>query len=177
MRVVLYSTLTEDKKVAFQGVARLVSHKLDGNDVAQPTGYLSEKGGASIRSKKQIPAIFQRSKPGTDLFILGYNSEGTWKNDLIHSVLENFWPAIHFGDLEVDVEGTKINRKNLPSLLDEYRDQPKFDAHLYYKAFTDGEAKTFEQELPTLKKVQVKLLAGEQELPKRVAMVSQSSAT
>jgi hypothetical protein len=172
MRVVLYSTLTKKRKYAFQGVARLVSHDLPkSGGIAQHIGYLGNKDGSSVREKKTIPSHFVRSKAGTDLIILGYDDEGSWEKDLVFSVLENFWPAIHFADLEVEVAGTRINKKNLDDLLSQYSSEGEFNAHLYYRAFTDQSAKRFENRLPTLKKAEVRLLAGEQSLPKKVAMV------
>jgi uncharacterized membrane protein YgcG len=172
MRVVLYSTFTKSRESAFQGVARLVSHKLPkGEGIAQHIGYLGADDGSSIREKRAIPSHFVRTKTGTDLIILGYNAEESWAKDLIFSVLENFWPAIHFGDLEVEVAGTRINKGNLDDLLNKYSSEGEFTAHLYYRAFTEKSAKHFENVLPTLKKVEVRLLAGEQGLPKRVAMV------
>jgi hypothetical protein len=171
MRTVLYSTMTKDKDVAFQGVARLVTHDHPKGGKAQHIGYLGEKDGASVRNKKELPDDFLRAKPGTDLIILAYNDDGEWQKDLIHSVLENFWPAIHFGDLEVVVDGTKINRGNLAKLMNEYSTADEFTAHYYYRSFTDKDAKVFEDKLPTLKKVEVHLLAGDQYLPQKVAMV------
>ena len=84
------------------------------------------------------------------------------------SVLENFWPAIHFSDLEVEVAGTRINKKNLADLLSEYSSDGEFSAHLYYEAFTSKAVKRFESSLPTLKKTEVRLLAGEQGTSKTV---------
>jgi hypothetical protein len=172
MRVVLYSTLTKKNTYAFQGVARLVSHDLPkGGGIAQHIGYLGNDDGSSVRNKKDIPKRFMRSKPGTDLIILGYEGDGSWEKDMIFSVLENFWPAIHFGDLEVEVASTWINKKNLADLLDQYSTEGEFTAHLYYRAFTSDDGKRFSASLSTLRKVEVRLLAGEQGLPKEVAMV------
>src|SRR5262249_25494330 len=108
MRTVFYSTHNRDGDYAFQGVARLVTHQRSGEGVVQATGYLGGKDGLSIRDKKKIPKPFPRTKQGTDVFILGYLGEDSWSKDLIYSVLENFWPAIHFGELEVQVGNTKI---------------------------------------------------------------------
>ena len=129
MRTVLYSTLTKNRTHAFQGVAKLVTHEHPAGGVAQHIGYLGEKTGSSIRNAKPIPCAISRTKPGTDVIILGYNAEDSWESDLIFSVLENFWPAIHFGDLEVEVNEKKINSRNLEKLLTEYSTDSEFDAH------------------------------------------------
>ena len=55
------------------------------------------------RDKDEIPESLQRSKMGTDIIVVGFPKEKNWQNDLTYSVLENFWPAIDLGDLEVTV--------------------------------------------------------------------------
>ena len=170
MRTVFYSTMTEDQSTAFRGVARLVSHD-DGHETAQPVGYFGKEGGKSIRSSKDVVKIFRPTEPGTNLFILGYEADKHWRNELVRSVLENFWPAIHNGALEVTVHDTSITAATLPGLLAEYSQQKKrFHAHQYYRAYTDPSATVTTTDLPTLKTVSVHLLQGD-ELHNKVAMV------
>jgi hypothetical protein len=70
MRTVLYSTMTKNRDLAFQGVAKLVTHVHPEGGNAQHIGYLGGPSGSSVRNKKEISADFVRSKPGTDLIIL-----------------------------------------------------------------------------------------------------------
>ena len=171
LRTVLYSTLTEDGKQAFQGVAKLVSHDHPKNGIAQATGYLGDDKTGSIRDKKKIPKKYSRRKRGTDLIILGYDADRQqWQKDLIYSVLENFWPAIAWGALAVQIGDTEIRAKNLAAMLDSYSSEADFAAHQYYKAYIEP-TKVFSKSLPTLKGVDLRLFAGDPELPKKVAMV------
>lgn len=110
LRTVLYSTLNTSDEHIFQGVSTLVSHIHPNGGIAQPTGYLGGPNGASIRAKNKIPKKFIRTEYGTDLIVLGFSKTDNWQKDLIYSVLDNFWPAIHFGDLEVEVGGAAINK-------------------------------------------------------------------
>jgi hypothetical protein len=171
MRTVLYSTLNDEGKYAFQGVAKLVSHEHPRKGIAQATGYLGNADTSSIREKKKIPKKFLRAKKGTELVVLGYKADKLWNKELIYSILENFWPAIHFGALEAEVGGAAINKANLLDLLESYSAEEEFAAHHYYRAYTDAKRKTFSKNLPTLKQVEVRLFAGDPDLPKRVAMV------
>jgi hypothetical protein len=170
MRTVLYSTYNKDKEHIFQGVAMLVSHELPDGTKLQPTGYLGGRGGASIRDKGDIPEKFLRSKMGTDIIVLGFPKEKSWQNDLVYSVLENFWPAIDLGDLEVTVGDQEISAKNLGELLISFSGQEDFTAHMYYKAFKES-SYAFQEKLPNLKDVSLYLSTGDNELPNRVAMV------
>jgi hypothetical protein len=168
LRTVFYSTLTADG-YAFQGVSMLVSHKLPDGATAQPTGFLGGDRGESIRNLDHIPPEFRRTERGLDIIALEYPASGTWKNDLIQSVLDNFWPAIDFGDLVVTVGDKTIDRSNLPRLLSEFSGQEDFTAHLFYNAYKTPTWR-FDEHLPTIKECSLFLLAGE-DLPKKVAMV------
>lgn len=171
MRVVLYSTLTNQNGIAFQGVAKLVSHKHPDGGISQHIGFLGDDGGDSIRKKTDVPTAFRRTKPGTDVVILGYRADDSWEKEVVFAVLENFWPAIYFGNLEVNVAGAVINKRSLEQLLKAYSDDEDFSAHHYFRAYTNGASKRYSEELPSLRKVELRLLPGDTELPKRVAMI------
>lgn len=170
LRTVLYSTFNISDEHIFQGVSTLVSHQHPKGGIAQPTGYLGGLNGASIRSKAKIPKKFIRIQHGTDLIVLGFLKTDNWQKDLIYSVLDNFWPAIHFGDLEVEVGGTAISKGNLQPLLEQFSAEEGFTANLYYQAFTKPTHK-FPITLPLLQGATLYLSAGDAELPKRIAMV------
>lgn len=171
LRTVLYSTLNKDGENIFQGVAMLVSHNHPDGGVAQPVGYLGSDNGASVRNKKEIPSHFLRKQEGTDIVVLGFPASTEWQDDLVYSVLDNFWPAVHFGDLEVTVGNEIITKQSLPGLLEKFGSREDFTAHLYYEAFTSDASVVHPQKLLRLKDVTLYLLAGRPELPKRIAMV------
>jgi hypothetical protein len=170
LRTVLYSTFNTDEEHVFQGVATLVSHNHPSGGISQPTGFLGQQSGASVRSMSRIPPKFIRLQHGTDVIVLGFPASENWQNDLVYSVLDNFWPAIHFDDLEVKVGDVTITRANLQPLLEAFSGQEGFTANLFYQAFTNPTHR-FPITLPQLCEVTLYLTAGETELPKRIAMV------
>jgi hypothetical protein len=170
LRTVLYSTLNSEGEHAFQGVSTLVSHKLTRGVTAQPTGFLGGRQGESIRVSQQIPPRFRRAERGLDIVALGYPASDSWQNDLVYSVLDNFWPAIDFGDLVVTVGSQEIHRSNLPNLLESFSGQEDFTAHLFYQAFKSP-TRAFHERLGHLQDVSLYLYTGDVDLPKRVAMV------
>ena len=172
-RTVLYSTLNPDEQSAFQGVATLVSHQLADGSIAQPTGFLGGEGGASVRASNEIPEIFRRTEQGLDVIALGYHADKSWQEDLVYSVLENFWPAIDFGDLEVFVGDKVLNQHNLSAHLEAYGGHEDFTAHIYYRAYKNPTV-TFHEDLIRLGKVSLYLSAEDSVLPKRVAMIRQA---
>ena len=117
--------------------------------------------------------MLQGWQRGTDVVILGFITGKDWENQLRLSVLENFWPAIHFGDLEVRIGDLEITKENLASLLEESQ-KDEISAHYYYEAFTSPQSVHHSATLPNLGKVDLYLHTGEAEMPKRVAMVRKS---
>ena len=51
---------------------------------------------------------------------------------------KDFWPAIHFGDLEVRIGDLEISSENLAFLLEESQ-KDEITAHYYYEAFTSSQ--------------------------------------
>jgi len=170
LRTVFYSTKTADDDNAFQGVSTLVSHILPDGSTAQPTGFLGGEHGQSIRVPGHIPHEFRRTERGLDIVALEYPAAPTWQNDLMYSVLDNFWPAIDFGDLVVTVGDKTIDRSNLPRLLNAFSGQEDFTAHFFYQAYKSP-TRHFEEHLPTIQECSLFLVAEDIDLPKRVAMV------
>lgn len=170
LRTVLYSTFNTDEEHVFQGVATLVSHNHPQGGISQPTGFLGGQNGASIRSMANVPPTFRRLQHGTDIIVLGFPATENWQNDLLYSVLDNCWPAIHFGDLEVKVGDITVKKDNLQTLLETFSSQEGFTANLIFQAFTAPTHK-FPVTLPLLHGVTLYLFAGDAELPKRIAMV------
>lgn len=170
LRTVLYSTKTIDGEIAFQGIAKMVTHSHPEGGKAQPVGFLGGPKGESVRKESAIPKRFLRTKLGTDIFILGIAPVASWKDDLTFSVLENFWPAIHFKDLQVHVGDLRITSENLGELLEAFSSKDGFSAYQYYRAFTSA-TKDIHVDLPILGKVDLYLLVGEPDLPKRIVMI------
>lgn len=172
MRTVLYSTFNNDKEYIFQGVAMLVTHIGAEGSIVQPVGYLGADGGRSVRKKDDVPKSFVRKELGTDITIVGFDARDNWRDELIYSVLDNFWLAIEFGHLEVVVGDELINKQNLPALLNKFSsDDREFTAHLYFDAYKNPSHPTLNYELPHLKAVNLYLKTGDTDLPKRVVMV------
>lgn len=172
MRAVLYSTRTVDGDDAFIGVCDGATFELPSRrGKAQGIGFLGGSRGASVRKTSEIPAAFRRAACGTDLYILGFPKSEEWEWNLVASVLENFWPAVYSGVLEVRVGKIKVTKTTLPKLMDEYSaTEKKFTAHLYFKAFSSP-THHFQETLPLLGEVEALFLTGDPELPKNVAMV------
>ena len=172
LRTVLYSTTTIDGNHAFQGVATVVSHDHPDGGIAQPTGFLGVEKGMSVRLPAEVPKPFRRAECGINIIVLGFPAGQAWEDDLTSSILDNFWPAIELGDIEIRVGDREISKATLPDLLEKFSGAEDFTAHLYYQAFKNPTLPPIKEDLPTLGECTVYLLAGTAgAMPKKVAMI------
>lgn len=186
LRTVVYSTKLKDGAVAFQGVARLVTHNSEEGEPTQGTGYFGVKDAKghpkSIRKEAEIPAFFRRKEQGTDIHILGYMGTADWKKQLERATLEHFWPAVSWGDLVVEIgSDITIDANSLASYMEAAHAEALANtksiysgfneaAYAFYDAFTNPQH-TEEKELSRLKQVQAFFKVGDVGLPNQVAMI------
>jgi hypothetical protein len=127
---VLYATRLPEGNEAFIAKSIIASHP---NPLAEdPKPFTQSKGWfckmydsgqhkwGAIREPHQIPSSFRRLEVGTDLYITGYR-EDDWEMQIRHSVLRNFFAAIHHHLLEVNflVNGSLIRKITSANLEDE----------------------------------------------------------
>lgn len=178
LRTVYYSTINEKNEFKFAGKARISSFKNDDGDIRKGVGMYGEgvpgRGVKSATNPSLLSGKFRRDERGTDVFVLGYRTdESDWTKLLLNSILNNFWAAIHFGDLTVDLKENgeilyEINSESLGELMAEFAAGPD-DSLEFYKAVIDPTV--FEEgDLPILKDVELYIRLGES-LPKEVQLM------
>lgn len=180
-RTVFYGTKTESGQVALQGVSRLMTHKNADGRLTQATGFIGNfvpcggPGGdpifAAIRQVNDIPAQFRRNEPGTDIWVIGYRSGLEWSNDLIRSILANFWPAIQRGKIRFRVDAQEITQANLAELIAKQVGHEDFETHHFFKAVQN---KPTERTLKYTGRCQLYLTASSPDLPRKICMARQS---
>ena len=171
IRTVFYSTLNENGEHIFQGKACLSSFK-QGDDVKRGTGQYgqeAQRGVASIRNDADIPELFKRTETGTDIFVIGYqHPDGKWKDALIKGILDNFFVAIYYKKLVVEILESNeflpvvIDDKSLESYITTYfKDNNSEDdvTWAYYQAIVNS-TKHFEENLEPFGKVALFVKSG-----------------
>lgn len=181
VRTVFYGTRTESGEVALQGVSRLVTHKRSDGRLTQGVGFIGSydadggEGGEPVfraqRRETDIPPLFRRTEPGTDIWIIGYRDSQGWEDALTKSILTNFWPAIHQGSIEFRVANQLISRGNLEHLITQHSGTEDFEAHHYYRTIL-GQPIT--SRLRSVGDCELYLSTGDAALPKKVCMARQS---
>lgn len=109
----------------FMGVAELVSGYIDDSDVenrdyTQGIGYYScDDLNSAIHEIMSVKPNYQerKSRTGTDIFIIGFNSDDEWKKEVINSILDSFMSTIVRGQLEVNVDGIEITKETIQDVV------------------------------------------------------------
>lgn len=174
VRTVYYTTRTDNSNVAFQGVSKWWSHENHDKKVTQGTGFIGlfdrkTEACHAIREAGDIPSVFSRTEPGTDIWVPGFTAEEGWEDEIIKHLLTNFWLAIFKGDIEFQVNGQRLSRENLKALLEKYSTHYDFTAHHYFLALTSEDSVVARETFPFIGEMRLYLLASDDEqLPKNV---------
>ena len=147
LQTVFYSTrLVEGRKgrvEKLQGKATLTGHPDpygSGADL-QHIGFYTQEGTAPVMGTS-IPKFFRLDGSGTGVFIIGFNPHSSnWVNQVVTSVIENFFYAIHHQRLMVEISSMSedpawIDHQTIDSLF-KRQDPINKDAVHYYKAIRD----------------------------------------
>ena len=180
LRTVFFATTDIDGRSAFQGVTKLVSHKAAGGRMTRGTGfYGNPKGYLPIINLKEIPDAFRCSGVGTDIVIAGFEPPNDWQTELIAAFADNFFVAIHDGQLEVAIQRGddpqavyELNSATLGDVIQALANEdPKAHGALrnLYDALVSPEAREFETNIDGLGKLTLRLLQRET-AQKRIAM-------
>jgi hypothetical protein len=174
-RTVFYSTLDSDGIKASQGVARLTSFKNDRNEITQGIGFYGNKNNTPLSEQLTLDPSFQRTEPGTDIYILAFNENEHWIDDMIKSVLDGFLFAVYQNELVVKVDDVIIEQSTLPDLVQQYADKFSEHADEYYTVLMSDEssAPVFEKDIEKIGHLTLKIMI-QPGFHRKVAMVRET---
>lgn len=172
IRTVFFSTYSNDREEAFQGVSRLVSSRKIVDGIPETTtgfGFYGEPTGLPGSFQSKLDKDFYRGEGeyGTDIYILGfstyYDDPELWKDSVIISALNGFLLAVYEGKLEIKVDDTIISASNLGEIIKNYENEKKCIATEYYDVLTsnDTEWKTDENFLSSYGEIRLGILINE----------------
>lgn len=133
------------------------------------TGYFStDKKNTPLRNCYSIIPNYERTKTGTDIFILGFHKSNDWQTEIITSLLEEFLIAIYNNELQIKVCDTVIKADNLYEIIEAYKENAKI-AYNYYQVLTDDKAVVYEENIEDLGKAELRVLV-KPELHRKIMM-------
>lgn len=174
---VFYSTYDIKGEVAYQGVSRLVTFKRDDSQNTQGIGYFGNERNTPIYEQLNIDPKFKRkhNQFGTDILIAGYKYGGdAWEKDIIISVLDGFLGAIWNDKLEVKVGDVFITKDSLGNVIEIFKDDLTGYTDKYYEVLTSKNTVWDTTDLMGMGEVKLGILIGDQDAPKRIAMIRQT---
>lgn len=119
---VFYSTYNKENEQGYIGISKLCSTILEGsldNEKTQGIGYFSnDYKNTPIYEQFKLDESFVRNTYGTDIYILGFKNTNTWKKEVITKILDSFFVAISYGELEVVIDDVVINSETVHRVIE-----------------------------------------------------------
>lgn len=174
LSTVYYSTYDNEGIEAYQGVSRLVTFKREDNVTTQGIGYYGNERNTPVYTQLSLEKEFKRKDMefGTDIYIAGYKyASEDWEKDIIISILDGFLGAIWKKKLIVKVGSTEVSKENIKNLIEIYQDELTGYTDKYYEVLTSENTEWVEEDLIGLGKIKLGILLGNQDAPKRIAMI------
>lgn len=180
LRTIIYSTSDINGICASQGVSKLASFKNKNNEITQGTGFYGNEKNSPDYKQLSIDPNYKREKSdhGTDIFIIGFNGDTGWQDQMIASILDGFLYAVYNETLVAYVDGNEISKSTLPKLMVSHKAYFQEHADEYYQALTDEKSsRVFEREITDDPEIAGKLTLKLMIMPefhRRVAMIRQT---
>ncbi|WP_010136515.1 hypothetical protein [Ochrovirga pacifica] len=147
LRTMLVSTKNNEGN-RFRAAAKLATHT-NPNNLQEQSYYKGFYGDIELKKNNEIPDLFKREQLGTSVFIIGFWQINNFTDEVIKEVLRNYWYAIVDNQLEVIVEGQKLNTDNVQKYMmdyfPDYRDYKTGDRQnprAYYETYINGKCYT-----------------------------------
>ena len=117
---VFYSTYTVDGESKYLGISKLCSAPMYGTDEkTMGTGYYGfDSKNTPMDKQLDLDNNYKRTSSGTDLYILGFKKEDSWKQQILSMLLDSFLVAVYKDELEIRVDDIKVNKGNLKEIVE-----------------------------------------------------------
>lgn len=174
---VFYSTYDFEKEEAYQGVSRLVTFRREDEETTQGIGYFGNDKNTPVYEQLNLDPNFKRNADeyGTDIYIVAYKyATDDWQKNIIVSILDSFLGAIWHEKLVVNIGDKKICKGTLQDVIDEYVDELTGYTNKYYEVLVSNDTVWYEEDFMGLGNIKLGILLGDQDAPKKVAMIRQT---
>lgn len=123
IRTLFYSSFDEENFHSHIGVADIMSFKKEDNSVTLGKGYYTDNVNSNaIVGLQNLDPYFKRKESGTDIYIAAFNEMEDWKNEMVKSILKNFFITVFQEKLVVKVDGFVVNHHNIGNLIERLED-------------------------------------------------------
>lgn len=160
LRTIFYSTLDRDGVRAYQGVSKLATFLDDQKETTQGKGYFGVKENNLPILEEQFPfGDYTRDEMGTDIFVVGFQENEGWVDEILKAVIDGYLISIATGNLTVKVADHLLNQDSIKDYLEKYKEKLSL-AYQYYQVLTDVTIPWMEFEIDGLPHIQLKIGTG-----------------
>ncbi|WP_051529957.1 hypothetical protein [Anoxybacteroides tepidamans] len=123
LRTLFYSSLDITGYESFIGVANIMSFKKNPNEITLGNGYYTHNENSNaIPQQLFLEPGFVRKDTGTDIYVTAFEPGEDWEQEIIKSVLHNFFITIYKKKLVVRINDFEISDKNIAQLISDLED-------------------------------------------------------
>lgn len=185
LQTVFYSTIyAENGKPHFlaQGKSILVSHVDDAGVPKGAVGYWGLPGYHPVSDSSTVPGWLKRDHQGTTVLAVGFRDTPDWQHRIACSLLQNFFYAIHTGEMEFAIDHGRIVISKLtlgalfhnPDLKNAAKANDRSDgfelSQQIFTCLTSAGAVENDLNVPGLGTVRIRVLTADK-LPKKVCII------
>ena len=184
LQTVFYSTSYLDgagqRVFLCQGKTKFMSFTDAAGQAFRSVGYWGDPVGyLPIQLPSLAPEWLQRDETGTTVCSIAVRDSDDWQNEIMASLLMNFFSAIHKNEMEFKVQGELLNSRTLRLRLDDpaiaaaaktKQEDYAFAQHMHDCLTNDDEATTYSLEVPDAGTFCLRLMVKDG-LPKRVGIL------
>nr|WP_289036862.1 hypothetical protein [uncultured Allobacillus sp.] len=118
LRTLFYSSYAEDGYKSHIGVSNIMSFEKNDGSITSGVGYYTNTyDSRAIEGLIDLNSDSKRITTGTDIFVSGFEWEGNWKEEIIRSVLLNFFITVYQKKLIVKINDIEINHHNVGEFI------------------------------------------------------------
>ncbi|MBU8791146.1 MULTISPECIES: hypothetical protein [Oceanobacillus] len=124
LRTLFYSSYDITNYTSHIGVANIMSFRKDHDHITLGNGYFTDnENSTAIPGQLLLDDTFHRKETGTDIYVSAFHpKEQDWENEIIKSILYNFFITVFQKKLVVKVNDMEINDHNIGQLIGELED-------------------------------------------------------
>jgi hypothetical protein len=144
MRTIFVHTVS-NKGSIYEGLTRFATHEYSGEKY-NADGYFPfqpQKPEYENESQPDLPFRRNDKELGTTITLIGLWAYEDVEQKMIKAAINNFWMAIHEGDLIIRVGDTELNKQNIESLIEQYLPERNESSHTKSNPTKYGRAKCY----------------------------------
>lgn len=118
LRTLFYSSYDVTEYKSHIGVANIMSFRKSNDHITLGNGYYTDNDNSlAIPGELLLDSEFTRDETGTDIYVSAFEPKGDWEQEVLKSILFNFFITIYNKQLVVKINNFEITEVNIGQLI------------------------------------------------------------